>query len=169
MSHEDVYCGVDPGSKGAIAFICPARGCATVVNLPTIKEVGSSRTFTYADGEGIVALLRKYAPTRTFLERVHAMPTDGPVGAFSFGDNYGTIKGAHAGCDVPITRYLPITWKRQMGLTSDKQAAKAKAKLLFPKLAHLITRPDHAEALMLCLYGMLRLGIKPARDIIPYV
>src|ERR1700757_4843073 len=103
--------GIDPGAKGAVAFIWPDEGRMHVVNLPVYKVTGTARTFTYADGEGLADLVEQYHPTQLYLERVHSMPHDGPVGAFAFGDNFGTIKGVHNALRVSITPVEPGVWK----------------------------------------------------------
>lgn len=150
--------GADPGSHGAVAFIWPDLGKLMVTDLPTFKLSGSSRTFTYCDGVGLADLLEKHTPVHTYLERVHSMPTDGAVGAFTFGNNFGTIIGVHAGLRIPLSQVTPSVWKSNLKVPADKKESTARAKALFPACSKLFTRGDKAEAAMIALYGLLHLG-----------
>lgn len=159
--------GIDPGAKGAVSFLWPHECWLQVYDLPVTKVVGTERTFTYVDAEALVDLIELHKPNKAFLERVHSLPHDGPVGAFSFGDNFGSIKGAHAR-RVDIKTVEPSVWKSNLKVTSNKQEAKARAKELFPRCVHFFTRPDKAEAAMISLYGVLSLGIVPRKPFTPF-
>lgn len=91
-----------------------------------------------------------------FLEHVHSMPTDGHVGAFTFGREFGALKAALriAGCRVCLVQ--PALWKAAMGLTSDKSLSRQRAITLFPDAASLFRRKKddgRAEAALLAVYG----------------
>ena len=156
MEPNACIAGIDPGSKGAIAFLYPRQGKLAVYGLPVTKVVGSSRTFTYADGAGLAALCRLHAPVKAFLERVHSLPGDGAVGAFSFGDNFGTIKGVLGTLGIETYQIEPSVWKKTMKAPADKALSRKRANDLFPECVKLFTRADKAEAAMIALYGSLR-------------
>lgn len=160
--------GIDPGADGALAFLWPTEGLLLVENMPVVREAGTSRTFTYVDGEKLTDLVRRHQPGLAYLERVHAMPRDGAVGAFSFGDNYGTVKGVHAALGVPVHRTEPATWKANMGVRADKSTSVARAKVLFPGCSAFFTRADRAEAALIALYGALRSGYRITRRFLPH-
>jgi hypothetical protein len=46
-------------------------------------------------------------PSRVWLEKVHTMPGEGPVGAFSFGRTYGLIRGICCANFLPINDVTP--------------------------------------------------------------
>lgn len=161
------YAGIDPGKNGAVAIMWPSLGKLLLRSIPIKKVQGTSRVFSFCDTDALTELFEEYQPERATLERVHSFPTDGAVGAFSFGDNFGSIKGVLSGLHIPRTLVEPNVWKAAMGVTSDKQECKKRAKLIFPECAKLITRPDIGEAALICLYGILQMGIQPRRDVTP--
>lgn len=161
------WAGIDPGSKGAVAFLDPDEGKIDVHDLPIEVVVGAKRLFRYVDAPALVTLLRSRSPALGYLERVHAMPHDGAVGAFTFGDNFGTIKGVFAGCGVALSKVSPDTWKKALRVPADKTQAVKRALEVFPSCEGLFTRPDRAEAALICLYGLLHQGIRPKRGFEP--
>ena len=165
---SDAVCieGIDPGSMGAVAFLWATYGWLKVVSLPTFK-VTKSRTFTYVDAESLVDLIEEHRAVHGYLERVHSHPHDGPVGAFTFGDNFGSIKGCHAR-RVPLTEVEPGLWKTRMGVVANKKESIARAKWLMPDCSQLFTRSDLAEAAMIALYGAFDMNIPVNRRIKPY-
>jgi crossover junction endodeoxyribonuclease RuvC len=95
------------------------------------------------------------------------MPGEGHVGAFSFGDGFGVIKGVLAGLRIPSTSVEPQVWKKTLRVPADKKLSKARAIELFPDCSKKFTRPDLAEACMIALYGMMALGHPPIRKFSP--
>ena len=159
--------GLDPGSKGAVAFLYPDDGILDVFDLPTFQVDGTKRTMTYADGVGLADLVEPRKPAHAYLEKVHAMAGEGPVGAFTFGDNFGTLKGVHNALRVPLTLVSPQVWKANLKVPKDKKQAVARARELFPACSSLFTRPDRAEAALIGFYGLLHLGHAPKRRFEP--
>ena len=104
----EVFLGIDPGKDGAIAVL-GADGTLKFQVTPTVAvEKGRSRrTF---DTSGMVAALRpihvQHAIRLAVLERVSAMPQDGPVQAFSFGEGYGIWRGILAALGIPHVSLL---------------------------------------------------------------
>lgn len=91
------------------------------------------------------------------------MPSDGHVGAFSFGDSKGTLKGVAWGAGVALHFVSPAVWKRNLRCTSDKNQTKARARQLlgpragptaFKRLGALSTE-GKCEAGLIALYGLL--------------
>ncbi len=164
---EPCFGGIDPGTKGSICLIWPnpIKPRMQVFDMPIRDRIGTSRTFHECDEEALTLIMEDYKPKKIYVERVHSMPRDGHVGAFSFGMNFGTIKGVLGGTHTPHIFVDAGRWKAVMGLTSDKQLSKARAKALFPHCSKLFTRPDHAESALICLYGLLEMKIKLPRDI----
>ena len=159
--------GIDPGSEGAIASIWPESGLLGVWNIPLRKEV-RSRTFTYVDGTKLGALLRHLNPNAAWLEKVHSIPSDGHVGAFTFGDNFGSLRTANEVIGIPVHQVDPQVWKSNLRAPTDKNAARERAYKLFPNCPRLFSRPDKAEAAMIALYGVMHMGIKFNPIIRPY-
>ena len=66
-SEELIFVGIDPGSEGAIGFLCGNFAC--VVDIPTYKTErsgkkldGSSKTKTLFDHRAIVELFKPFNP-----------------------------------------------------------------------------------------------------------
>ena len=159
--------GCDPGAKGAVAFVDPKRGWLYLHDLPVTKRTGSSRVITEADGIRLASLVKFHNPLHLYLEKVSSSPQMGVAGAFSFGDNYGTIKGVHSALDVPMSFVAPQTWKANLKVPADKKEALARARQLMPGCSELFTRADKAEAALIALYGCFHSGNIVEKRLIP--
>ena len=150
--------GIDPGAHGAVSFIWPETAQIAIYDLPILTRFVSGNDRRYVDGVALAELVRKHAPTYLYLEDVHAMPRDGIVGAFSFGENKGTIKGVHQALGIPFEQVPPQSWQAAMHCPADPKKAKARAAVLFPSCIKYFTRADQAESAMIALYGVLHQG-----------
>ena len=146
-----LYIGIDPGKKGGIAYIDAAGGVC--------------RTVPYSDNE-LIELCRFAACDLTAvccLEKVGAMPGQGVVSMFSFGQSVGYIKGVLESFGIPYQEITPQKWKREFGLTSDKAKSAEVCGRLFPSASLLATpkcRKPHdgmAEALLMAEYARRKL------------
>jgi len=71
-------------------------------------------------------------------------------------EQYGILKCALVANSVPYKEVLPKTWKKDLGLSSDKEQSRRLAIQMFPQLKDKLKRKkDHgrAEALLLLYYG----------------
>ena len=133
--------GIDPGAKGAIAMISPM---VEVWDLPE----SPADFLDVLWGIGDKALLRVGI---VYLEKAQSMPGQGVASMFKYGQGYGRIEGMLAALRIPVRTVSPATWKKAMGVTTDKNTARTLARQLFPEAR--ITRSDHAEALLLAEWG----------------
>jgi crossover junction endodeoxyribonuclease RuvC len=157
MHKEKTILGIDPGFKGALAFITAQAKC--VYDMPTEEfKVNGFKRKRLSKGE-IAGLIRRHAPTHAFLEAVHARPRDGSVAAFSFGRGYGTLETILELTDIPCTEVSPQRWKHAMACTADKVGAVMRASHLMPELAAQFRGArggildGRAEAALIALYG----------------
>jgi len=60
------------------------------------------------------------------------MPRQGVASSFAFGVGLGSILSVLQTLQLPLELITPATWKRTLGLSSDKRASLDKARLLFP-------------------------------------
>ena len=135
--------GIDPGLSGALAVL---SGTAQTV-VP----------FSEADYCAELLAVRGVEPIAV-VERVHSMPKQGVASSFRFGDNYGWIRGVLAALAIPYELVLPQKWKREFGVTADKNTAIDVAHRLFPSVS--LRRTDKcrtdddgmAEALLMAEY-----------------
>lgn len=156
--------GIDPGSRGAIAFIDSNEGVCGAWVLPTKQRLKSKRATTELDACKTKDILVGIgACDEIWIEDVHSMPTDGHVGAFTFGMN----KGALVACvellgynvDDETLKYVhPSVWKPALNVSSDKAATKKVARLLFRECKLATSNEGKCEALLIALYGVLQHG-----------
>lgn len=155
--------GIDPGTTGAFALLDAESGAYVHVNdMPVISDMSLS----WVNGGELQHLLLSAIngrPATAIIERVSAMPKQGITSTFNFGVAFGSILSTVQTLRIPIELVTPGQWKRQMGLTAEKdpklsegqratlrkRAALMKARLLFPT-APLDRQKDHgrAEALL---------------------
>lgn len=158
---SEVILGVDPGKSGALAFLDTALNRISVVDMPVVPVGKGKRNEVCAST--LFKILDNYRPDRAFIEDVWSLPSDGHVGAFSFGDAYGTIKGAIGAYGVGFSRVLPNVWKKNLKVPADKVLSRARAQELFPDNNGVFRRvrdDGRAESAMIALYGFFSLGVK---------
>ena len=136
-----VIVGIDPGAGGGIGIYVdtPHR---SALKMPA-TEAELVRFFRHASG---------YDP-RVFMEKVHAMPGNGVVSMFSFGQQVGSIKTALAAAGLldRVQFITPQEWQRALGCLTkgDKKVSKKAAETMFPiQITHAT-----ADALLITEYG----------------
>lgn len=144
--------GIDPGIEGGWAVVDDDDSLVAAGALPTVGE-GRSRVLSAPLFTSLVTL---YPPKSVALERVGAMPGNGAVSMFRFGQSVGVIEGVLGALGTPIIRVAPTVWKRSFGLPREKEAARQKAIETWPALAtlHFSRKKDHgvAEAALIALW-----------------
>lgn len=142
-----VFIGIDPGKSGALMAIND-RG-KIVCSCPFGRD------------EYIHALsgLSSHFNCKCVVEHVSAMPKQGCVSMFNFGENFGFIRGVLEALKIPYELVRPQKWKRVFSCTSDKNTSIEVAKRLFPGAQLIRTsrcrKPDDgiAEALLMAEYS----------------
>lgn len=147
-----IYIGIDPGKSGAMAVIY-CGGMNDAVKLIPFDE-----------REYIRRLQDMKAPfSKACLEHVGAMPGQGVTSMFNFGQNFGYIKGLLEAFQIPYELVRPQKWKKEFGITGDKNSSVEVCKRLFPGVSLRRTercRKDDdgmAEALLMAEYARRRL------------
>lgn len=144
------FIGIDPGKSGGVAII---RDDGVIVVEP------------YSD-EGYIKMMKACSQcesVRVCIEHVSAMPKQGVVGVFTFGKEAGFLEGVLQALGISYQLIRPQTWKKEFGLSSDKQASIDVCRRLFPSVNLLATercRKPHdgmAEALLMAEYARRKL------------
>ena len=142
-----IYIGIDPGAKGAYAWIWDGK--TTVHPWQNEAFVQDMHMLSLCDDRAVAAV-----------EKVGAMPGQGVTSMFSFGQSYGFIMGVLRALGISYQLVPPAVWKREFGLLrADKQASIETCKQLFPGVSLLPgeqCRKDSdgmAEALLIALYA----------------
>jgi crossover junction endodeoxyribonuclease RuvC len=140
--------GVDPGQKGAMAFLSVQGEIEELEDMPVIgKEVNAHMVSFLIQGYGPILV--------AVVEAAHSMPREGHAGAFTYGTGYGKVLGVLAALDVPIELASASTWKKAMGLTTDKDLSRSKATSRWPTYADSFKLKKHdgrAEAALLAMW-----------------
>lgn len=152
-----IYMGIDPGLKGAVAFLNPATKALTVFDIPVFDVKGKNRIDMQGLANAIADTASLYGkPVLATVEDVHSMPAQGVASSFSFGFVAGAIQMAVAAAKIPIKLVAPGAWKRVMGLSSDKDMSRMRASQLYPEHSAKWARKKddgRAEAVLLAHYG----------------
>jgi len=106
-----IYCGIDPGLTGGIAFITPSSVVAT--DLPQRLVIDERDRL---DSIEIGRMLRQAKPDLVVLEESHAMPKQGVSSTFRYGQAYGTLIGIIDDQELQLHQVLPKEWKKALGL-----------------------------------------------------
>lgn len=149
--------GIDPGLGGALALLC--GDSIEVFDMPTHKITVNGKEkrlidlYTLARFFDLHANHIKYA----VVEDPNALPGQGVTSSFNFGTSCGIAQMAVASAFIPMHLVKPAKWKREMGLTNDKDASRRRASLLFPQHSAIWARSKddgRAEAVLLAHYGI---------------
>ena len=144
-----IYIGIDPGKNGGIAILSDTIPDVTVRVFSEDELLHICKTFRKTFNEDC----------KCVLEKVNAMPGQGVVSMFNFGQNYGFIQGVLKAYEIPYELVTPQKWKKEFSCTSDKNTSIEVCKRLFPYVSLKATdrcRKDHdgmAEALLIAEYG----------------
>lgn len=151
-----IYIGIDPGKSGAMAaLLCWPEGTVLDVQTAVFDEMA------YRDK--LETLSKCPGGCVCCLEKVHAMPKQGTASTFTFGDNFGLIRGLLTAFRIPFQLVPPQKWKGEFGLNSDKQRSIDVCRRLFPEVSLRRTercRTDDdgmAEALLMAEYARRRM------------
>ena len=152
-----MFIGIDPGLQGAVAVLAPDGTLQALHDTPTLKLLTRRGVRQEYDIPGLVGLLAPYRGSQghVIIEEAQPMPGQGVRSMFTCGLGMGVWLGILAALALPHTRIRPQVWKKALGLSKDKEAARLRAQQLFPT-ADLRRKKDHgrAEALLLARYGL---------------
>jgi len=168
----NIFCGIDPGLTGALAFLNTKTSTLAVYDMPVVKVTTGDSTRSRLVPEKLRDLFDQEAPDTALIEKVHSTPNDGHVGAFTFGKATGLVIGCMVGMDIPFDETTPGKWKKDLRVPADKEMAVHVASRLFPKCRGLWTRKkDHgrAEAALIALYLAVKNGFVPSQPILPRI
>ena len=118
--------GVDPGLKGALAWVSTAGDLVEVEDMPLVdNEVNAKLLANLIVGYGKLEC--------AVVERQQAFPKrpdgsgQGASSAFKTGTGYGIIIGVLAALNVPTFFLSPSQWKKVLHLSRDKELSRKRA------------------------------------------
>ena len=149
-----IYLGIDPGKNGGYAFICTKNNSEKII-VKSYDEVNYIKDLEYNNSKDKIICC---------IEKVGAMPGQGVVSMFNFGQNFGFLKGVLEAYHIPYQEVRPQTWKKEFNLSGrDKQSSIKVCQHLYPDISLLKTdrckKPSDgmAEALLIATYAYRRL------------
>jgi len=145
-----VYGGIDPGKKGAIAWL-DESGALTAVEMPS----------TTKDVLDVIESMAQHDVKMLALEKPIAMPGQGTKTTSTVFQAYGVLVAGLTVFHVPFIEVSPARWKRNLDLTSNKDMSRERASQMFPDYAHLwkLKRQDGvAEAALLAYWAKIKNG-----------
>lgn len=145
-----MYLGIDPGFSGAWGLIDhhgKYHSCGDMLNngkhiLSRYVHAEISQAIDRQDIQGVI-------------ESVHSMPGQGVSSSFKFGMAFGMAIAIMERINCPWQLVTPQKWKKDMGLTSDKDLSLAMARELWPT-APLARKMDNGRAEALLMAEWLR-------------
>lgn len=151
--------GIDPGQTGCIAALADGVP-AGFIDMPTLaRRAGGQQV----DGRALAASLRGLmhahhgAHVFAVIEQVGAMPKQGGVSIFRFGQADGVVRGVLGALGIGFVEVPPQTWKRHLRLTGcAKDAARTLVIQRYPEIADRLHRKrdvGRADALLIALWA----------------
>ena len=151
---KTIFIGIDPGKSGGIACIDTESGIRYTVPYSDKDLVDMCRNESWRGNTKHIMCC---------LEKVGAMPHQGVVSMFNFGQSVGYIKGVLESFAIPYQEITPKKWKSEFGLNSEKAASAEVCGKLFPDISLLATpksKKPHdgmSEALLMAEYARRKL------------
>ena len=144
--------GIDCGYRtGGVAFL--GDNWSDVEDLPVFTEGG-------VEVGVLMDLIQSVGPVKhIYIERQQAMPKQGVSSTFKLGYAFGQIVTTCNLSNFPHTIVAPSTWKKDLSLPKDKDAARRLAQQWYPHLQPKLKRKkdEHrAESILIAHYGRTR-------------
>lgn len=108
------FIGIDPGKTGGVTVLGGY--------LPLIYPMPSTE-------QEIMKLLKSWSQeSKCIIEAVHAFPGQGVTSMFTFGKNYGFLRGCLVTLSIPFIEVTPQKWMNYFGLKKSKTESKLQYK-----------------------------------------
>ena len=139
--------GIDPGVGGGIAVI--EDGVLThSIAMPKTEHDICDFIRQHQDADAAV------------IESVHSMPKQGVESTFTFGQNYGFLRGVLVACKISFVDCTPGKWQGALGVKTIKNEAysahknrlKGHAQQLYPKQSFTL---KNCDAALIAHYGWI--------------
>ena len=150
-----MICGIDPGLSGGIAFFnCFKLDVYEMPVIPIVVGKFKRRIINLPELHAIISSQKKL--DLCVIEKQAPLPNQGVTSTFKTGLGYGILLGIGTCFFNQILEVRPQTWKKDLGISANKDEARAKASELFPRYSHLWQRKKDdglAEAALIAYWG----------------
>ena len=127
-----MFLGIDPGILGSFSLYSIKEDFIIAQKIPYLK-INGKKVIDATLLAGLISQLISDHNPKIYLEQVHAMPKNGAVSMFRFGEAYGIIKGILAALEVDWVDVTPRTWQKAL---LGPEAGNTKDRALTHILAH---------------------------------
>lgn len=151
---DRVILGIDPGAKGALAWVTGDGHLIEVADMPVAEVNGKLRV----SAQGVAHLMRKREISLVAIEGVHAFSKGSNSSSLAFGYAAGLLEGVASGMGLPVEITRAAVWKRKAAAPTDKGAARQMASRYWPGAADQFKRvkdDGRAEAALLARWAAI--------------
>ena len=118
--YQKVWIGIDPGKSGGLACIVEGEGIRAEPMPSTEFKIAQWIRMLTEDWNVLDIQSCR-------IEKIHAMPSQGVTSMFSFGQNYGFLRGCLFSSGVSFEEVTPRTWQKEFGIQPrDKKKKETK-------------------------------------------
>lgn len=149
--------GIDPGTKGAIAYLSGSQGVVTcwgTMALDSPREYHRELCIVLHDKIELMScgVESVDGDVHAWIEDVHAFPGQGVSSCFTFGRSFGEFRAIMLSLGIPLNLVSPYRWQKELGCLSrgKKSVTRKFAQELYPKLE---VNDRIADALLIATYG----------------
>ena len=134
--HNKIFIGIDPGKNGGAAVINEIKDGEPVITFRCPKSPSEMSLSLIST----IPIDVSYEDVLVVIEHVHAMPNNGVVSMFSFGQNLGQWEGVLGAFELNVEYAGPRTWmqhydcKPGMDKKDRKRYLRGIAEELFPNI-----------------------------------
>lgn len=122
METKTITIGIDPGgSSGSIAIIKDNALEVFRMKGKTEQEIESFISSSWNGKEVSTKFL-------AIIERVHSMPKQSSQSGFTFGQNYGLLRGCLIANKIPFQESTPKNWQKYYSMVKSKTESKTEWK-----------------------------------------
>jgi len=144
-----VIIGIDPGKCGGAAIYHDGK-----ISVYSFKNKTESDIVSYMDS------YYTYKP-KVYMEKVHSAPGQGVASMFTFGQQYGFIRGVMVSLGVPIIDVTPYEWQRSLRIPSRNGKTYTEHKKMLRQIAEKLfpipgVNAETADALLIMQYGRIK-------------
>jgi|SRR3954471_8430692 hypothetical protein len=148
--------GVDPDLGGALAWVDGETGALVeLIDMPVLELKG--KRLLDVSQLAVILDARAAATASAVIEKSQMRPGQGAVQTRTTAFNYGALVGLIRAQFIRLDEVAPVTWKRAMKVTADKDEARQIASLRWPvECGRWALKKNHgrAEAALLAAYGL---------------
>lgn len=161
--NKNYVAGIDPGLRGAIAYLNLDTGGMTILDMPTRqRKMSTGKMRNEIDTERLAERLDRADMQLVIIEAQSVRPGESAARSLKTGYGMGLLVGAIAANYHRFEIVYPQTWKKRLSVPKDKTDARFRASHLMPQMSHKWAnagQDGRAEAALLALYGLLALDL----------